>query len=206
MIETVQSESTKRSTFALPILVVVQFFLTIGTLGLVAYFKLFAPTQEYPVMIVDPTIDGQYAEKFKGKVTIFDLDDIVEWHYYNDPEATTSAQTGLSFIYPPNFDVSEDADGTIRISQNKKDFIVVSKNWNSSIVPDSPKLVSLGAEKEFNKFQELKIETDNKNIETSTTPIIYQGSIGNYKMTILDMQSFSPEVVYLIMMSMDYHR
>ena len=73
-------------------------------------------------------------------------------------------------------------------------------------MPDSPKLVSLGAEKEFNKFQELKIETDNKNIETSTTPIIYQGSIGNYKMTILDMQSFSPEVVYLIMMSMDYHR
>ncbi|MCR4263681.1 MAG: hypothetical protein NUV98_03095 [Candidatus Roizmanbacteria bacterium] len=195
--------SIKHSTYALPILVIVQFLLTIGTLGLLAYFKLFSPPVEYPVVIIDPSIEGKYVEKFKGKVTVFDLDDLSEWHYYNDPKATASAShTGVSFIYPPNFDITTDSSGSVHVSQNRKDYLVISQideEFSEDNITQPYKLISFGSEKKFYQYQKPAAGENNTNVIT-----IYQGGVNGYGLTVVDTEVFSPEVVYMILMSMTY--
>ena len=186
----------------MPVLVVVQFLLTMGTLILLAYFKLFAPPIEYPVVIVNPSGEEEYSRKYNGKLTIFDLDDLSEWRYYNDLKAPPSAYIGVSFIYPPNFDVTSDSEGSVHIAQNRKDYLVISRayeEFSENDIAQPYKLISFGSEKKF--YQYHRASAGQNNADTVT---IYQGGINGYGLTIVDMEIFSPEVVYMILMSMTY--
>ncbi|MBI4136878.1 hypothetical protein HY469_02335 [Candidatus Roizmanbacteria bacterium] len=194
--------SVKQSTFALPLLVIVQFLLTIATLGLLAYFKLFSPPVEYPVVIVDPNSRAEYTKRFEGKVTVFDLDDLSEWQYFNDPKATDSAQTGVSFIYPPDFAVTSDPNGSIHVSKNRKDYVVIAyarDEFSENDIPQPYRVISFGSDKKF--YQYKKTSADKYSSDEMT---IYEGAIDGYGLSITDMEAFSPEVVYMMLMSMTY--
>lgn len=192
-------EPARRPAYVLPVLIVAQFLLTIGTLALILYFKLISPPSiEYPIVIVDPSIEGKYADKFKGKVTVFDLEDISRWHYFNDLEASESAHTGVSFIYPPNFEVTTGTDGSFHLSQNRKDFLVISpadQEFTEADMSASYETLSFGKD---NKFYQYKNGTADQMVT------LYQGAVNGYGLTVVDTEAFSPEVVYLILMSMEY--
>jgi hypothetical protein len=181
---------------SLPLLVVFQFVLTMLTLGYVVYARLFMTPVEYPVVIVQPSKDA-YVEKHNGSVTIFDLADISEWHQYNDPEATTSSKNTISFLYPPNFDITRDGNNTVHLSQNNTDFMMITSmqtEITKSQIPSLAKFIQFNSRNKF--YQSVQ--------NSSNEPVIYQGGINGYGLTVVDTKQFSPEVVYLILMSMDY--
>ena len=200
-------EGTFVQKSSLPVLVGIQFLLTILTLGYVAYFRMFQSPVEYPVVIVQSPNPESYTEKYKGKVTIFDLADMSEWEHYNDPVATESAHTGISFLYPPNFNVVTDEKGAIHLNQNNKDFLVISGTTvdiTQALVPPSAKQIQFTAQKTFYQYEETQTQSTSAPGTTNTTPVVYQGGINGYGLTIVDTKAFSPEVVYLMLMSMDY--
>jgi hypothetical protein len=200
----IESHNNKSS---LPILVGLQLVITILTLSYVAYNRFSQEPTEYPVVIVKPVTPVEYGEKNKGKVTVFDLVDISEWARFNDPEASTSSKSQVSFIYPPNFDIKSDPDNTIHLSQNNKDFLVVSQTGSDiteSQIPSGAKEIHFTARKKFYQYDKIepkKSDALNANIDI---PVVYQGGINGYGLTLVDTGEFSPEVIYLILMSMEY--